>query len=337
MARDWRSCTLTSPRSQLLATMKLHRLLVAAVLCAVTAAHAQTACPDKNLNYWQAFPPGGESDISARHQQLVLKKKCPAIDVVVQYKAGGGGALMWTTANQLPADGLNIYGINLPHVVLQPLEGQVQYKTDDLVPVYWYHYTPDALVVPDSSPYKTFADFLKAAQASPEKLNLAGSALNSANHVAHERLNEAFKIKTTYVPYKGTGDLATAVIGAQVDGAMSYSAFAINNKTRVRALAVAMDQRHPLLPDVPTFKELGVAWVDGAFRGIGVPKGTPAAERKKLSDLFAQLNADGEMKELAAKSGFELINVSVDKMDAFMAERKKVYAETAKRMGLGGK
>jgi tripartite-type tricarboxylate transporter receptor subunit TctC len=312
------------------------RLLAATALCALaTLAHAQPACPDKNLNYWQAFPPGGESDISARHQQLVLKKKCAAIDMVVQYKAGGGGALMWSTANQLPADGLNIYGINLPHVVLQPLEGQVQYKTDDLVPVYWYHYTPDALVVPESSAFKTFADFLKAAQANPDKLNLAGSALNSANHVAHERLNEAFKIKTTYVPYKGTGDLATAVIGAQVDGAMSYSAFAINNKTRVRALAVAMDQRHPLMPDVPTFKELGVAWVDGAFRGIGVPKGTPAAERKKLSDLFAQLNADAEMKELAAKSGFELINVSADKMDAFMAERKKVYAETAKRMGLG--
>jgi tripartite-type tricarboxylate transporter receptor subunit TctC len=314
--------------------MKLPALLSASLLCFAASASAQN-CPDKNLNYWQAFPPGGESDISARHQQLVLKKKCAAIDMVVQYKAGGGGALMWSTANQLPADGLNIYGINLPHVVLQPLEGQVQYKTDDLVPVYWYHYTPDALVVPESSAFKTFADFLKAAQANPDKLNLAGSALNSANHVAHERLNEAFKIKTTYVPYKGTGDLATAVIGAQVDGAMSYSAFAINNKTRVRALAVAMDQRHPLMPDVPTFKELGVAWVDGAFRGIGVPKGTPAAERKKLSDLFAQLNADAEMKELAAKSGFELINVSADKMDAFMAERKKVYAETAKRMGLG--
>jgi tripartite-type tricarboxylate transporter receptor subunit TctC len=118
---------------------------------------------------------------------------------------------------------------------------------------------------------------------------------------------------------------------------MSYTAFAINNKTRVRALAVAMSQRHPLLPDVPTFKELGVDWVDGAFRGIGVPKATPAAERKKLSDLFAQLNADAEMKELAAKSGFELINVSADKMDAFMEERKKVYAQSAKRLGLGAK
>jgi tripartite-type tricarboxylate transporter receptor subunit TctC len=318
--------------------------LAALALLAAAAAQAQStstgsgqACPDKNLNYWQAFPPGGESDISARHQQVVLKKKCPAIDTIVQYKAGGGGAVMWSSANTLPGDGANIYGINLPHVILQPLEGTVQYKTDDLAPVFWYHYTPDALVVPESSPYKTFAEFLKAAQATPDKFNLGGSALNSANHAAHERLNGAFKIKTTYVPYKGTGDLANAVLGAQIDGALTYTVFAINNKARVRALAVAMDKRHPLLPDTPTFKELGVDWVDGAMRGIAVPKSTPPETRKKLSDLFASLNAEPEMKELAAKSGFELINVGVEQMEAFMKERARVYGETAKMMGLGKK
>jgi tripartite-type tricarboxylate transporter receptor subunit TctC len=308
-----------------------------AVAVLTTALAQAQPCPEKNLNYWQAFPPGGESDISARHQQLVLKKKCPAIDTIVQYKAGGGGAILWSSANQLPADGFNVYGINLPHVILQPLEGQVQYKTEDLTPVFWYHYTPDVLVVPESSPFKTFADFLKAAQASPGKFNLAGSALNSANHAAHERLNGSFKIKTTYVPYKGTGDLANAVLGAQVDGALTYTVFAINNKTRVRALAVAMDKRHPLLPDVPTFKELGVDWIDGAMRGVAVPKSTPADVKKRLSDLFASLNADPEMKELAAKSGFELINVGVDQMDSFMRERAVVYGETAKMMGLGKK
>jgi tripartite-type tricarboxylate transporter receptor subunit TctC len=305
---------------------------------AATSVFAQPfVCPDKSINYWQAFPPGGESDISARHQQVVLKKKCPAIDTIVQYKAGGGGAVLWSSANTLPADGLNVYGINLPHVILQPLEGQVQYKTEDLSPVYWYHYTPDVLVVPEASPFKTFADFIKAAQADPGKLNIGGSALNSANHAAHERLNAAFKVKTTYVPYKGTADVANAVLGSQIDGAMTYTVFAINNKAKTRALAVAMDKRHPLLPDVPTFKELGVDWVDGAMRGIAVPKSTPAETKKKLSDLFAALNTDPEMKELAAKSGFELINVGIDQMDAFMKERAKVYGETAKMMGLGVK
>ena len=312
----------------------MNRTLIAALALLAAAVHAQP-CPEKNLMYWQPFPPGGESDISARHQQMVLRKKCPAIDTVIQYKAGGGGAVLWGSVNTLPADGVTVYGINLPHLVLQPMEGQVQYKIDDVTPIFWYHYTPDALVVPEASPYRTFTDFLKAAQATPDKFNLGGSALNSANHAAHERMNAAFKIKTTYVPYKGTGDLANAVLGAQINGAMTYTAFAINNKTRVRALAVAMEKRHPLLPDVPTFKELGVDWVDGAYRGIGVPKSTSAEAKKRLSDLFASLNADPEMKELAFKSGFELVNVGLDGMDAFMKERARVYTEVGRKMGLG--
>jgi len=300
------------------------------------AGSAQT-CPEKNLLYWQAFPPGGESDLSARHQQVVLKKKCAAIDTIIQYKAGAGGGLMWGQMNQLPGDGQNIVGVNLPHIVFQPLEGQVQYKTQDVVPVFWFHYTPDALLVPESSPFKTFADFVKGAQADPGKVSLGGSGLNSANHAAHERLNVIFKIKTNYIPYKGTGDMATAVIGAQIDGAMTYTPFAINNKGRVRALAVAMDKRHPLLPDVPTFKELGVDWVDGAYRGIGVPKSTPPEVKKRLSDLWMSLNTEPEMKDLAARNGLELINIGLDQMDAFMKEKISLYTEGAQRLGLGKK
>ena len=69
------------------------RLLCLLAALAPALAVAQ-ACPDKSLLYWQAFPAGGESDISARHQQLVLKKKCPAIETIIQYKPGAGGALM---------------------------------------------------------------------------------------------------------------------------------------------------------------------------------------------------------------------------------------------------
>jgi len=316
--------------------MLMKKVLALLSLCIASAASAQP-CPDKNVMYWQAFSPGGESDLSARHQQMVLKKKCPKIDTIIQYKPGAGGGLMWAQMNQLPADGLNVVGVNLPHIVFQPLEGQVQYKTEDLVPVFWFHYTPDALVVREASPIKTFQDFVKAAKAEPGKLSLGGSGLNSANHAAHERLNANFGITTTYIPFKGTGEMTTSVLAGHVDGAMTYTPFAINNKGKVRAIAVAMDKRHPLMPDVPTFKELGVDWVDGAYRGIGMPKAATAEQRKRMSDLWAALNNDPEMKELAAKSGFELVNVGVEQMDAFMKDKVRLYTDGAKRMGLGKK
>jgi tripartite-type tricarboxylate transporter receptor subunit TctC len=308
--------------------------LISLALLVPALAFAQ-ACPERNLIYWQAFTVGGESDIAARHQQLVLKRRCPGIETILQYKPGAGGGLMWAQINQVPADGANIVGINLPHMVLQPLEGQVRYKIEDIVPVYWYHYTPDALVVAEGGPIKTFQDFIAAAKARPWKIALGGSGLNTANHAAHERLNASFGVNTTYVPFKGTGDILVPLLGGHLSGVMSYTSFAINNKGKVRALAVAMDKRHPQLPEAPTFRELGVDWVDGAFRGIAMPKSSTPEQRKRMSDLWAQLNADPEMEVLAAKSGFELIDVSVDRMDAFMKERIRIYTEVASRMGLG--
>jgi tripartite-type tricarboxylate transporter receptor subunit TctC len=321
---------------------KISQLIGLLCIAAAPAAMAQSAptmppCPEKNMLYWQAFPPGGESDLSARHQQMVLKKKCAAIETIVQYKAGAGGGLMWGQMNNLPGDGLNVVGINLPHIVFQPIEGQVQYKTADITPAFWFHYTPDVLIVPVSSPHKSFAEFIAAAKKEPGKMSLGGSGLNSANHAAHERLNAAFGIKSTYVPYKGTGDMALAVVGAQIDGAVTYTPFAIANQSKVRALAVAMEKRHPLMPEVPTFRELGVEWVDGAYRGIGVPKSTSPENRKKIADMWLALNNDPEMKALAAKSGFELVNIGNAEMDAFMKDRIKLYIEGAQRLGLGKK
>ena len=82
----------------------------------------------------------------------MVLKKCAAIDTIIQYKAGAGGGLMWGQMNQLPGDGYNIVGINLSHIVFQPIEGQVRYKSEDITPVSWFHYTPDILVVPEASP-----------------------------------------------------------------------------------------------------------------------------------------------------------------------------------------
>jgi len=194
-----------------------------------------------------------------------------------------------------------------------------------------------AELVPEPARFSLPGSAFAAAKRDAGKISLGGSGLNSANHAAHERLDAAFGVKTLYVPFKGTGDMTTAVLGGHVGGAMSYTAFAINNKGKLRALAVAMEKRHPLLPDAPTFRELGIDWVDGAYRGVGVPKSTPADARKRVSDLWRALNNDPEMKELAAKSGFELVNVGVEEMDAFMKEKIKLYTEGAARLGLGRK
>jgi tripartite-type tricarboxylate transporter receptor subunit TctC len=302
-------------------------------MAASIALPARAAYPDKPVRMIIAFSPGGESDIGARLQQGVFRKLYGQ-EMVIESKPGAGGALAWSTLNTYPGDGYTVMGTNLPHTVLQPLEGNVQYKTEDVTNVHFYQYTPDAIIVRNESPFRTYQDVLKASKEGGDRITFAGSALNSANHVAHTRLNRLMGTKTTYVPFKGTGDLVASVLGGHVSAAMSYNTLAISQKAKVRMLAVASEKRLAGFPDVPTFKELGGDWVDGAYRGVGVPKSTPEDLRKRISDIFSEINKDPDFRQKMAEGGFELVDVTYDRMAAFMAERTRAYLEVAKLMGL---
>lgn len=308
-------------------------LVAGGALAASLSLPARAAYPDKPVRLIIPFAPGGESDIGARLQQTVFKK-ITGQELVIESKPGAGGALAWSQLNTFPGDGYTVMGTNLPHLVLQPLEGNVQYKTDDIVNVHFYQYTPDAIIVRNESPFKTYQDLVKAAKEQQDRITFAGSGTNSANHVAHTRLNKLMGTKTTYVPFKGTGDLVASLLGGHVSAAMSYNTLALAQKGKVRVLAVASEKRLALFPDVPTFKELGGDWVDGAYRGCGVPKSTPEDVRKRVSDIFSSINKDPDFRQKMAEGGFELIDITYDRMAAFLAERKQAYIEAAKLMGL---
>ncbi|HSW82877.1 MAG TPA: tripartite tricarboxylate transporter substrate binding protein, partial [Usitatibacter sp.] len=213
-------------------------------------------------------------------------------------------------------------------------EGNVQYKTEDITNVNFFNYTPDAIVVRNESPFKTFQEFVAGAKAKPGTLNLAGSGTNSANHAAYARLNAAAKIQTTYVAYKGTGDLIASLLGGHVDGAVSYSSLGLAQRSKTRLLAVATPERLSYFPDVPTFRELGIDWVDGAYRGIGVPKSTPEDMRRRISDMFSEIGRDADFRKKMIEQGLEIVDIGYEKMASFMEERKKAYLDSARLLGL---
>ena len=302
-------------------------------ILAVGLASVAAAYPDKPVQYIIPFVAGGESDIAARLQAQAFQIKYKQ-EMVVVNKPGAGGALAWSQMNNMPGDGHTIVGVNLPHIVLQPLEPETQFKTEDITPVYFFHYTPDAVIVAADSPFKTFADLVRAAKEKPDGISIAGSGTNSANHVAAVRLDRELGIKTTYVPFKGTGDMISSILGGHVSAAMSYSTLAIQQKGKMRMLAVATEKRLLQFPDVPTFRELGFNWVDGAYRGIGVPKSTPPAVRKQVSDMMDALNKDPEMRKKMYELGFEVTDITLEMMPAFMKERTQEYLNSAKTLGL---
>ena len=217
--------------------------------------------------------------------------------------------------NAMPGDGHTIVGVNLPHIVLQPLEGDVGYKTDDVTPVYFFHYTPDALIVAADSPFKSVADLVKAAKEKPDTVthrrlgHQLGEPLSRATRFDHE-----MKIKTTYVPFKGTGDMISSILGGHVPAAMSYSTLAIPQKGKMRMLAVATEKRLPQFPDVPTFKELGSTGSTARIAASACRSRRRRNVRKQVSDMMDAINKDPALRKQMFEGGFEVTDIGLDKM-----------------------
>lgn len=306
---------------------------VAAVAFTVTSGVAAFAQPAGPVDYIIPFGPGGESDISARLQQPFFKEKFGQ-DLVISYKPGGGGAVGWASLNGLNSNGQTIMGVNLPHIIIKPAQKEVGFKTDELNTFYMFHYTPDAIVVKADSPYKTLEDLVADAKANPGQLTMSGSGKASANHLAQIKFDKMTGAKTTYVPFKGTGASTTAMLGGQVKAQWGYSTVGAKQGDAVRMLAVAMEERHPLFPDVPTFKELGYDMVGGAYRGIALPNGASAETTKMWSDMIGEINKDPAFRQKMLDGGFALLDVDAAGMADFMKARSEEYLQDARAAGL---
>ena len=313
--------------------MKLSSLVAVALAALIPVSAVFAEYPERPISYIIPFGPGGESDITARHQQPFFKKLFGQ-DLVISYKPGGGGAVGWSQLNGMKGDGYTIMGINLPHIIVKPMEKAVGFTTDDITGVYMFHYTPDALVVHKDSPFKTVQDVIDYASKNPGKLTLSGSGKGTANHLAQVRFDAMAGIKTTYVPFKGTGKAVAALLGNQVRAEWGYTSVGAKHADQVRMLAVAMEKRHPKFPDVPTFKELGFDLVSGAYRGIAVPKSTPEPVRRQLSEMIGRINADPEFQKRMENDGMALLDVDYAGMTDFVAEMTKVYAGAAREAGI---
>ena len=234
----------------------------------------------------------------------------------------------------MKGDGYTIMGINLPHIIIKPKQKAVGFTTEDITGVYMFHYTPDALVVKADSPFKSLQDVIDYAKKNPGKLTSSGSGKGTANHLAQIQFDKMAGIKTTYVAFKGTGKAVTALLGEQVKAEWGYTSVGAKHEGKVRMLAVAMEERHPKFPDVPTFKELGFDMVSGAYRGIAVPKSTPEPIRAKLSEMIGQINADPDFRKRMENDGMAMLDVGYSDYKAFIDEKAKVYLEAARGAGV---
>lgn len=315
----------------MLGSRGVRRLAGVVAAVATLIAPAAQAYPDGPVNYIIPFNAGGESDITARYQQSYFNE-LTGQDLIVQYLPGAGGAQAWSGLNGYNGDGMTIMGTNLPHIILQPMLQNPGYETNDITNVYMFHFTPDALLVRAESPFQTVQDVIDAATQNPGSVTAGGTGTNSANHVANQMFMNQTGAETTYIPYSGTGATESGVLGGEVDVLWGYTTVAVRQSDAVRTLAIATEERHPLFPDVPTFKELGIDMVGGAYRGIAVPSSTPEEVRQQLSDAIAAVNATPGFRKRMEEDGYALIDVPYDQMADFMAQQAATYKEVAEQL-----
>ncbi|OCX65629.1 C4-dicarboxylate ABC transporter substrate-binding protein [Thioclava sp. SK-1] len=309
------------------------RAVLAVALATLPLSAAAQDFPSKPMTYIIPFNAGGESDISARYQQTEWEQ-VSGVPAVIQYQPGAGGAQAWSQLNSLPGDGYTIMGINMPHTALQPLAGSVGYATEDLTPVHYFHYTPDAIFVRAQSEFTSLDQLVAFAKDNPGLVTFAGSGSNSSNNLAAVKFNQQADVITTYVPFSGTGPSVTAVLGGSTMAGFNYATSGVSQGDAMRMLAVASQERLPAFPDVPTFKELGYDIVGGAYRGVAVPASASEQTRKAVSDIVSQINAQPAFIEKMESGGFVLTDITYEDMPEFIAARIADYTKGAKALGI---
>lgn len=302
------------------------RILLAAALASVSLAAAAADYPDKPVRVIVPFAPGGTTDIIARvvadQMQAVLGQP-----MLVENKGGAGGMLGAAEIAKAPADGYTVGIATVSTTAAVPsLNPKTPYDpTVDFTSIINIAATPNVLAVHPSFPAKDFKAFLELVKANPGKYSFASSGAGGIGHLQMELFKSITKTFITHIPYRGAGPALTDTIAGQVpmifDNLPSALPFIKDN--RLLPIAVAAPQRLPMLPNVPTFKELGLEPVNRmAYYGFHGPKNLPRPVVTKLHASVKKVLENPTTRKRIEETGAIIIGNTPEQ---FAAETKAEY------------
>jgi len=310
-----------------LATMIVISVICILILYSATFAQPKQF-PTRQINYMICFDPGGQSDRVARLQQSHLERLFKQ-KVIIDYKVGGGGALGWKELAHARPDGYTVAGFNVPHIILQPMQQEVGYKTEQIIPIALFQRTPLALAVLNTSNIKTFQEFVDYAKKNPGKVTVGGSGTFSGYHMAALRLEKLTGTKLTYVPFTGSAPQMTAFLGGHIESIMGASDDLTRYKDKARIFAFATEARFPEFPDVPTFRELKIDLLEAVDRGVAAPPKTPDAILRKLESVWLEVSKLPDVQTEMKKQGFIPIAIGHDDCVTYITKMTAIYKELA--------
>ena len=311
--------------------------MIAAALLAASAGASAQSYPERPVRVLIAFPAGGTIDTLGR---IIAQKLTEAWgqNVVIENRPGGGGNIGAAAAAKSAPDGYTLHlgaqtlAVN---VTLQPSTEFDPVK--DFDPIMLVATAQDVLLVPPNSPFRSVKELIDYAKAHPGELNYASLGTGTSGHLATVMFSELAGIKLQHVPYTSVSQATTDVISGRIAVFLPTLGGHLGNVAagRMRALAVSGATRATQLPDVPTFNELGVKFVDEtSWYALFAPKGT-------RSDIIAKVNAElerilalSDVKEKGITLGYRYIGGSPEKLAAFLNGEIAKWADVAKSAAL---
>jgi tripartite-type tricarboxylate transporter receptor subunit TctC len=281
--------------------------------------------PKGPITYIIPFNPGGQSDVEARMQQPYLEKIL-GVPIVVTYMPGAGGALAWTKFSQMKPDGYTVCGINIPHIILQPLgQKDVAFKTEDLKPLAIFESTPIGLAVKKESKINSLKEFIDFAKGNPGKVTVGMSGKLSGHHMASLQFEKMNGIKLTQVTFTGAAPQVTALLGGHVEAIWGNSSDLVSFTTQMKILALGTEKRMEMLSEVPTFQELGMKFYPRIDRGVAVPRTTPADIVAKLEKAFLDTVNQEDYKSKMVKAGFVPMALDSKQSVKYLNEQTEIF------------
>ena len=310
--------------------MRTLTLVFAALLS--FAAHAQS-WPQKPVRFIVPFAPGGATDIAAR----MLGEKLSQVwgqSVVVENRAGAGGALGAAEAARAAPDGYTLFFPSGSVMTAnQHVYAKLNYDPErDFVPVTNVVSGPQVLVVPASSPYRNVKQLIEDARANPGKLTFGHAGIGTQTHLAAENFLYQAKIDATSVPYKGEAPALVGLVGGEISFALTNMAAAIQhiNGGRLRALGVTSKEVASQLPGVPPIAKTLPGFENAGWFGIVAPAGTPKQIVQKIYQDTKKTLDTTEMRARFYAQGLEPVGNSPMEFAAAMKEETQLWAKVVK-------
>ncbi len=318
-------------------SLRLLKMALAAAALAPALASAQ-AFPSKPIRLIVPFAPGGTTDIVARIVAPGLSKEMGQ-QVLVENKAGGGGSIGALEMIKAPPDGHVLGMATVSTTAANPaINSKIGYNPlTDFVPVVNIAATPNVIAVHPSFPAKDYKALIAALKANPGKFSYASSGTGGIGHLQTELFKNLSGTFIAHIPYRGAGPALNDTVAGQVPIIFDNlpSALPFIKDGRLVPLVVAAPQRLAVLPNVPTFKEVGLEPVNRmAYYGILAPKGTPKEVVDKINAATLKVLQDPTVRKRIEDTGSLIIGNTPAEFAAQIAAELKVYQDVVLKQKL---